>query len=230
MPRLSWMCVITASLGIAGITACSSPTPSAPVSTAAPAGGPVTDADKQWTMPNKNQSATRYSAVSEINTDNVKNLKVAWSFSTGVLRGHEGEPLVVGSTMYVHTPFPNIVYALDLSKEGAPVKWKYVPKQDAAVIPIACCDTVNRGVTYDNGKIFLNQLDTNTVALDADTGKELWKVKQGDYKQGQTITSAPMVIKDKVISGISGGARNRRRQPVDDAEQEPVGDALQRGE
>ena len=99
-----------------------------------------------------------------------------------MLRGHEGEPLVVGSTMYVHTPFPNIVYALDLAKEGAPIKWKYVPKQDPNVIPIACCDTVNRGVAYSNGKIFLNQLDTNTVALDAATGKELWKVKQGDYK------------------------------------------------
>ena len=65
-------------------------------------------------MQNKNTSATRYSTVNEINTENVKNLKVAWSFSTGVLRGHEGEPLVVDNTMYVHTPFPNIVYALDL--------------------------------------------------------------------------------------------------------------------
>jgi alcohol dehydrogenase (cytochrome c) len=107
--------------------------------------------------------------------------------------------------MYVHTPFPNIVYALDLTKEGAPIKWKYVPKQDETVIPIACCDTVNRGVAYADGKIFLNQLDTHTVALDADTGKELWKIKQGDHKNGQTITSAPVVIKDKVISGISGG-------------------------
>jgi PQQ-dependent dehydrogenase (methanol/ethanol family) len=161
--------------------------------------------DRQWTMPNKNYSATRYSTIGEINVENVRNLKPAWSFSTGVLRGHEGEPLVVGNTMYVHTPFPNIVYALDLSKEGAPVKWKYVPKQDPAVIPIACCDTVNRGVTYADGKIFLNQLDTHTVALDANTGKEIWKVKQGDYKMGQTVTSAPAVIKDKVISGISGG-------------------------
>ena len=203
MKRLQWMCLITVSVGF-GIAACSSPAPSAPVSATAPATA-ATDADKQWTMPNKNPSATRYSAVSEINTENVKNLKVAWSFSTGVLRGHEGEPLVVGNTMYVHTPFPNIVYALDLSKEGAPIKWKYVPKQDPAVIPIACCDTVNRGVAFADGKIFLNQLDTNTVALDAETGKELWKVKQGDYKQGQTVTSAPMVIKDKVISGISGG-------------------------
>src|SRR5947208_10901817 len=107
--------------------------------------------------------------------------------------------------MYVHTPFPNIVYALDLTKEGAPVKWKYVPKQDPRVIPIACCDTVNRGLTYADGRLFQNQLDTTTVALDAETGKELWKFQQGDYKNGQTVTAAPIVIKDKVISGISGG-------------------------
>jgi PQQ-dependent dehydrogenase (methanol/ethanol family) len=161
--------------------------------------------DKQWTMQNKNYQATRYSSLDSINTDNIKNLKVAWTFSTGVLRGHEGGPLVVGSTMYVHTPFPNIVYALDLTKEGAPIKWKYTPKQDPQVIPVACCDTVDRGLAYADGKIFNNQLDTTTVALDAETGKELWKVKQGDYKNGQTITSAPLVIKDKVISGISGG-------------------------
>jgi PQQ-dependent dehydrogenase (methanol/ethanol family) len=156
-------------------------------------------------MASKNPSLTRYSNLDEINTDNVKDLKVAWTFSTGVLRGHEGEPLVIGNVMYVHTPFPNIVYALDLSKEGAPIIWKYVPKQDPKVIPVACCDTVNRGLAFSNGKIFLNQLDANTVALDATTGKELWKVKQGDYKNGQTITSAPVVIKDKVLSGISGG-------------------------
>jgi lanthanide-dependent methanol dehydrogenase len=170
----------------------------------APATAPA-DEDKQWTMQNKNYASTRYSSLNSINTDNVKTLKAAWTFSTGVLRGHEGGPLVIGSTMFVHTPFPNIVYALDLAKEGAPIKWKYVPKQDPQVIPVACCDTVNRGLAYADGKIFQNQLDTTTVALDAETGKEVWKVKQGDYKNGQTITSAPMVVKDKVISGISGG-------------------------
>jgi len=181
--------------------ACSSDTPSSSSSSSTPA----SSEDKQWVMANKNPAATRYSSLDEINTENVKNLKVAWTFSTGVLRGHEGEPLVIDNVMYVLTPFPNIVYALDLTKEGAPIKWKYVPTQDAAVIPVACCDTVARGVAFSNGKIFMNQLDTHTVALDAATGKELWKVKQGDYKNGQTITSAPMVIKDKVISGISGG-------------------------
>jgi alcohol dehydrogenase (cytochrome c) len=177
-------------------------------SQAAPAGvskSAASDEDKQWTMQNKNYASTRYSALDSINTDNVKSLKVAWTFSTGVLRGHEGAPLVVRNTMYVHTPFPNIVYALDLTKEGAPVKWKYVPKQDPRVVPVACCDTVNRGLAYADGRIFQNQLDTTTVALDAETGKELWKVQQGDYKMGQTITAAPIVIKDKVISGISGG-------------------------
>src|SRR6187549_245630 len=204
MKRFSRLFMLVASLGLGA--ACSSSTPPAASGTAQLAApSPVQDADKQWTMQNKNTSSTRYSSVNEINTENVKNLKVAWSFSTGVLRGHEGEPLVVGNTMFVHTPFPNLVYALDLSKEGAPVKWKYSPKQDNAVIPIACCDTVNRGLAYGDGIIFMNQLDTNTVALDANTGKELWKVKQGDYKTGQTVTSAPMVVKGKVISGISGG-------------------------
>ncbi len=147
----------------------------------------------------------RYSSLNEITATNVKNLRPAWTLSTGVLRGHEGAPLVLGSTMYVHTPFPNPVLALDLAGEGAPIKWKYTPKQDPEVVPIACCDTVNRGLAYAEGKVFLTQLDTHLVALDAATGKELWKVKQGDHKNGQTITSAPLVIRDKVITGISGG-------------------------
>ena len=193
----SVMGLLAVVIGSGCTSATNSTTSSAPSSASNP--------DKEWTMPNKDAASTRYSQLDEINAGNVKNLKVSWTFSTGVLRGHEGGPLVVGNTMYLSTPYPNIVYALDLAQEGAPVKWKYTPKQDPNVIPIACCDTVNRGVAYADGKIFLNQLDTNTVALDAATGKELWKVKQGDYKVGQTVTSAPLIIKDKVISGISGG-------------------------
>ena len=139
----------------------------------------------QWVLPGKDYSLTRYSELNQISTKNVKNLKVAWTFSTGVLRGHEGSPLVVGDTMYFVTPFPNIVYALDLTKPGADVKWKYEPKQDSGVIPIACCDVVNRGVAYADGKIFFNQLDAATVALDAKTGKELWKVQQGDFRKAR---------------------------------------------
>src|SRR4029078_12190196 len=95
----------------------------------------------------------------------------------GVFRGNEGGPVCVGSTMYVPTPFPDIVYALDLTKEGAPVKWKYVPKQDPKVVPVACCDTVNRGLASADGRSFMNQLDATTVALDSATGKEIWKMK-----------------------------------------------------
>ena len=147
---------------------------------------------------------SRYSKLNQINASNVGKLQVAWTFSTGVLRGHEGGPLIIGNMMYVHTPFPNKVYAIDLSKDNQ-IVWKYEPKQDPNVIPVMCCDTVNRGVAYGDGKIFLHQADTTLVALDAKTGKVEWSVKNGDPSKGSTGTSAPMVIKDKVLIGISGG-------------------------
>ena len=157
-----------------------------------------------WVMQNGNYANTRYSELDQINADNVKDLRVAWTFSTGVLRGHEGGPLVIGDVMYVHTPFPNTVFALDLNNDGR-IIWKYEPRQDASVIPVMCCDTVNRGVAYGDGKIFLYQADATLVALDAKTGKKVWSVSNGDPKQGATGTSAPLVVKDKVYVGISGG-------------------------
>ena len=163
------------------------------------------DEDGQWTMPAKNYASTRFSGLSEINTENVKNLKLAWSFSTGVNRGQEAAPIVAGSTMYVVTPYPNILYALDLTKPGAPVKWKYEPKPAAAAQGVACCDLVNRGAVYSNGKIFYNTLDDYTICVDAETGKELWKTKLGEINKGETMTMAPLVVKDKVIVGNSGG-------------------------
>ena len=159
---------------------------------------------KQWVIPAGNYSSTRYSELSQITKDNVKNLQVAWTFSTGVLRGHEGGPLVLGDTMYIHTPFPNVVFALDLNDSGR-VIWKYEPKQDPDTIPVMCCDTVNRGLAYADGKIFLHQADTTLVALDAKTGKEIWKTVDNDPKKGATGTDAPLVVKDKVLIGISGG-------------------------
>jgi PQQ-dependent dehydrogenase (methanol/ethanol family) len=164
----------------------------------------MSESQADWVMPARTYDNQRYSTLKQINTGNVGKLQVAWTFSTGVLRGHEGAPLVVGNTMYVHTPFPNIVYALDLDHD-AQILWKYEPKQDPNVIPVMCCDTVNRGVSYGDGKIFLHQADTTLVALDAKTGKVVWSVKNGDPSKGQTGTSAPHVIKDKVLVGISGG-------------------------
>src|SRR6185369_14872790 len=159
---------------------------------------------KQWVMPLGNYSSQRYSALDQITNKNVKNLQVAWTFSTGVLRGHEGGPLVIGNMMYVHAPFPNTVFALDLSKNGQ-ILWKYEPQQDPNVIPVMCCDTVNRGVAYGDGKIFLHQADTTLVALDAKTGKVAWSVKTDDPTKGATGTDAPLVVKDKVYVGVSGG-------------------------
>jgi lanthanide-dependent methanol dehydrogenase len=159
---------------------------------------------KDWVQPAGDYANTRYSKLNQINASNVGKLQVAWTFSTGVLRGHEGGPLVIGNMMYVHTPFPNKVYALDLSQENK-IVWKYEPKQDPNVIPVMCCDTVNRGVAYGDGKIFLHQADTTLVALDAKTGQVAWSVKNGDPGKGATGTSAPLVVKDKVLIGISGG-------------------------
>ncbi|MEH2535456.1 PQQ-dependent dehydrogenase (methanol/ethanol family) [Bradyrhizobium sp. AZCC 1588] len=159
---------------------------------------------KDWVQPAGDYANTRYSKLNQINASNVGKLQVAWTFSTGVLRGHEGGPLIIGNMMYVHTPFPNKVYALDLSQENK-IVWKYEPKQDPNVIPVMCCDTVNRGVAYGDGKIFLHQADTTLVALDAKTGQVAWSAKNGDPGKGATGTSAPLVIKDKVLVGISGG-------------------------
>ena len=159
---------------------------------------------KQWVMQLGNYAGTRYSELTGITKDNVSKLQVAWTFSTGVLRGHEGSPLVVGDVMYVHTPFPNNVYALDLKNDGK-ILWKYHPQQNADVIGVMCCDTVNRGLTFADGLVFLSQADTTLVALDAATGAVKWSVQNGDPAKGETSTATPTVVKDKVLIGISGG-------------------------
>ncbi|HZO23731.1 MAG TPA: methanol/ethanol family PQQ-dependent dehydrogenase [Steroidobacteraceae bacterium] len=156
-----------------------------------------------WAAQGGDYANERWSDLNQINASNVGKLQVAWTLSTGVLRGHEGSPLVVGDTMYVQTPFPNNVYAVNLKDQT--YKWKYEPRQDVNVVPVMCCDTVNRGLAYGDGKIFLQQADTTLVALDANTGKVVWSVKNGDPKIGETNTNAPHVFKDKVITGISGG-------------------------
>ncbi|MAK66651.1 MULTISPECIES: methanol/ethanol family PQQ-dependent dehydrogenase [unclassified Methylophaga] len=158
-----------------------------------------------WVMSAGDYANTRYSQLSEINLDNVQALKMAWSFSTGVLRGHEGNSLIIDDVMYVHTPFPNIVFALDLNNDGA-MKWKYEPKQNYdETVPVMCCDVVNRGLSYGDGKIFLNQADTTLVALDINTGEMLWSDKRDDPRTGATNTGNANVFKDKIIVGISGG-------------------------
>jgi len=162
--------------------------------------------DGQWIMPAKNYASTRFSGLDEINVQNARNLKVSWTFSMGNERGEEAAPLVVDDTMYVVSPFPNHLYALDLTKPGAPLKWDFKPKdpQNAAK-GVACCDWVNRGCAYANGKIFFNTLDGRTIAVDANDGHEVWETQLADINRGESITMAPLVVKNKVLVGNSGG-------------------------
>jgi PQQ-dependent dehydrogenase (methanol/ethanol family) len=157
----------------------------------------------QWVMWGGQYNGQRYSELDQINKSNVSQLQPDWTFSTGVLRGHEGGPLVLGDTMYIQTPFPNKVIAIDLNTQE--IKWKYEPSQNPQVIGVMCCDTVNRGLAYADGKIFLQQADTTLVALDAESGKVAWQSINGDPSKGQTATNAPLVVKDNVITCISGG-------------------------
>jgi PQQ-dependent dehydrogenase (methanol/ethanol family) len=161
--------------------------------------------DGQWTMPSKDYAATRYSGLAGITAQNASSLHPVWTFSTGVLGGHEGQPLVVGDTMYVVTPWPNVLYAFDLTREGYPLRWKYRPDVSANAIGISCCDAVNRGAFYADGKIIYNLLDGHTVAVEANSGRELWNTQIADVSNGETTTMAPLVVKDRVIVGAAGG-------------------------
>ena len=161
--------------------------------------------DGQWTRPAKDYQGTRFSGLTEINTETVKNLRVVGTFSTGVVRGHEAAPVVVNNTMYIVTPYPNYVYALDLTKDGFPAKWTYKPHPASAAQGVACCDVVNRGLVVDGNRVFFNTLDARTIALDAATGKLLWETPVGDINIGETVTMAPLVVNGKVLVGVSGG-------------------------
>jgi glucose dehydrogenase len=159
----------------------------------------------EWSQVAGDDANTRYSPLDAINRTNAAQLTLAWSFSTGVNRGQEAAPLVIDGTMYVVTPYPNILYALDLTQPGAPTRWTYRPEPLSAAQGVACCDVVNRGPAYAEGRIFYNTLDAHTVAVDAETGREIWRTKLGDINKGETMTMAPFVVKGKVLVGVSGG-------------------------
>ena len=158
-----------------------------------------------WPMAAKDHASLRYSALDQIRADNVRNLALAFTFSTGVVRGHEAAPIVASGLMYIVTPYPNNVFALDLQRPGAPLKWKFEPKPAPASQGEACCDVVNRGGVYADGRLFFNTLDGQTIALEASTGRELWRTKLADVAKGETVTMAPIVVKGKVLVGNSGG-------------------------
>jgi len=196
-----------------GLWACqtqSSPKPAAssnrqPTSSGSPAATATQPDDGTWQMPAKDFASTRFSGLTQLTSESVQRLAVKATFSTGFTRGHEAAPLVVNGTMYIVTPFPNILYALDLTTPGLPLKWKFEPKPKSSAQGVACCDVVNRGAAYANGLVVFNTLDNRTVAVDANTGKEQWDSALGDIGHGETMTMAPLIVKDKVLVGNSGG-------------------------
>ena len=166
-------------------------------------------------MPGRDPALSRYSPLDQLTPENVAGLRPAWSFSTGVLGPHEGSPLVVGATMFVHTPWPNAVFALDLRSPGAPIKWRYSPPPPRAARgtrpapptppPTGCCDTGSRGLAYHpGGKVYVPLLAGEIAALDAESGREIWRVRNADPAVGATVAAAPIVVKDLVVVGMSG--------------------------
>jgi PQQ-dependent dehydrogenase (methanol/ethanol family) len=148
---------------------------------------------------------TRFSSLDQITPQNAARLQLAFGFPTGLSRGHEAAPIVAEDTLYIVGPYPNPLFALDLTKPGAPLKWRFDPLPQAAAQGVACCDTVNRGAAYSNGRLFFNTLDNQTVAVDAKSGREIWRARLGDIRLGESMTMAPLVVKDKVLVGNSGG-------------------------
>lgn len=160
--------------------------------------------DGSWIRPAKDLASSRYSKLTQITPENVRALRVAFTFATGSRRGHEAAPLVVNGTMYVLTPYPNVLYALDLTKPGAPLKWTFTPQPLASAQGLACCDVVNRGASYADGKVIFNTLDGQTIAVDATTGAEVWRTQVGDVSRGESLTMAPFIAKKRVLVGASG--------------------------
>jgi PQQ-dependent dehydrogenase (methanol/ethanol family) len=162
-------------------------------------------ADGQWAMPSRTHDGMRFSPLAQVTPANAPQLKLAFSLSTGTMRGNEAATIVADNTMFIVTPYPNMVIALDLTRPGAHVKWRFEAKPDPNSQGVACCDVVNRGASYDKGRLFFNTLDNQTIALEAKTGRELWRMKLGDIKKGESMTMAPLVVKEKVLVGNSGG-------------------------
>jgi lanthanide-dependent methanol dehydrogenase len=183
--------------------ALAAPTPDAGHTAPSAANAPKDDG--QWTMPSKNYASTRFSALNEITPANAHLLQPLFSFSLGVNKGQEAAPIVADNTIYIVTAYPNIVYALDLTKPGAPLKWKFAPKPARASQGVACCDVVNRGGTVDAGKYIFTTLDGQVIAIDVKTGAAAWRTQLGNINVGETMTMAPTVADGKVYVGNSGG-------------------------
>ena len=169
------------------------------------------DDPAQWVMPNANYAGWNYSPLDQITVDNVEQLTMAWTTQLGIQDSYEASPLVIGDTMYIVTPKPNYVYALDLVRQGV-IKWEFrpeIPDLETAVRS-ACCGAQSRGLAYADGRIFFATLDGQVFALDSETGEEIWRAENANIASGETVSAMPLLIGDKVIVGVAGGERGVR--------------------
>jgi glucose dehydrogenase len=216
------LCLIGTLSAVALLTGCTRDAPEAQQAAAPPTAAGALPSIRlisplpngEWRLPAGDYANTRFSPLAQITTQNVKDLKIVSTLATGIPHGHEGQPLVVNSTMYIVTPFPNNLIAVDLTKPGGALKWTFQPNPNPQSVGIACCDVVNRGASYADGKIIYNTLDAHTVAVNAETGKEEWRAQVGDINMGETTTMAPLVVKNLVIVGNSGGELGVRGKVV----------------
>jgi quinohemoprotein ethanol dehydrogenase len=156
----------------------------------------------EWSKHGGGDAEQRFSPLQKITPENISDLGLAWSFDLGVSRGIESTPLVVDGIIYVTATW-NIVSALD-ARTGT-LLWQFDPKVDRSKAADACCDAVNRGVAYADGKVITGTIDGRLLALDAKTGAKLWDVVTVDQSKPYTITGAPRIVKGKVFIG-NGGA------------------------
>ncbi len=164
----------------------------------------------QFVMPNGNYSGHNFSPLDEINRDNVDELRVAWTFQTGVNDQTEAQPMVIGDTMYLLTPKPNTVIALDLANEGV-IKWTFAPEMDTERAgAMACCGAQSRGLAYADGRLFLATLDGQLFSIDAETGEPLWQQTIADLDIFETTPGNPLLVGNLLIIGTEGGDRSVR--------------------
>ena len=156
----------------------------------------------EWITHGRNYSETRFSPLKRIDSSNVKDIGLAWSFDTNTTRGLEATPIIVDGVMYT-TGSWSVVFALD-ARTGKQL-WRWDPQVPRQFGQRACCDVVNRGVAVYKGRVYVGTIDGRLAALDADSGKLVWQVVTVDQGRPYTITAAPRVVKGKVLIG-NGGA------------------------
>ena len=161
---------------------------------------------QNWLTYSGNLNAQRHSGLTQIRPENAKELTLQWVFQSRSLDKHEVTPLVVDGVMYT-IQSPNTVIALDAVTGKTIWQYAHTPAEGTRN---PCCGNLTRGVAILGDKLFLAGLDAKMIALDAKTGKELWNVQIADYKQQYAMTVAPLVVKDKVISGVAGGEHGIR--------------------